>query len=313
MSVKLTSVAVALILVSLTTLACQTSNAYKRVSLSSGSGHATASGPSQNGKLPLRVAIAGVISPKETIRIYRELVEYLGQEMGRPVEIVQRSTYAEINELVRAANIDVAFVCSEAYVQGNDEFGMELLAVPEVRSEVTYYSYIIVPNESVAQSLEDLRGKTFAFSDPLSNSGRLSPTYALHQMGETPDSFFKRYVFTYSHDNSIKSVAEKLVDGAAVDSLVYDYTLARNPRFNKKTRIIQTSGPYGIPPVVVHPGLNPQLKSQLQTLLLTLHQSERGESILQELFIDRFVQADDRLYDPVRQMLAELRQSHDAR
>ena len=78
-------------------------------------------------------------------------------------------------------------------------------------------------------------------------------------MSETPDSFFRKYVFTYSHDNSIKSVAEKLVDGAAVDSLVYDYTVARSPLFSAKTRVIQKSGPYGIPPVVVHPGLNPEL------------------------------------------------------
>ena len=150
MSIKLPCIATILFLVALAMSACQPGNTYKRVSLSPSTGQALQPGPASTGKLPLRVAIASVISPKETIRIYRELLEYLGQELGRPVEILQRSTYAEVNDLIRAANVDLAFVCSQAYVQGNDEFGMELLVVPEVRSEVTYYSYIIVPRDSIA-------------------------------------------------------------------------------------------------------------------------------------------------------------------
>ena len=179
---------------------------------------------------------------------------------------------------------------------------MELLVAPQVGGETVYYSYLIVPDDSNAQGLKNLRGKVFAFSDPLSTTGRLVPVYWLKEMGETPERFFKKTVYTYSHDNTIKAVAEKLVDGGAVDSLVYDATVARHPDYSHSVKVIQKSQPFGNPPVVVPPGLDPQLKKQLRDLFLTMHEDEKGKSILKDLLIDRFVIPDDRFYDPVREM-----------
>lgn len=262
-------------------------------------------------KLPLRVAIAAVISPKATLDAYKPLLDYLGARLNRPVQLIQRNTYAEINELIRSGGADLAFVCGGAYVEGQRDFGMELLVAPQVRGQTVYYSYIIVPRDSPAQSLADLRGQTFAFSDPLSNSGYLFPTYRLSQMGQTAASFFRSTFFTYSHDNSIKAVAAHLADGAAVDSLVYDYAVARNPTDSSRTRIIEKSPAYGIPPVVVHPDLDPALKAQLQAVLLNMHTDPQGRQALQALLIDRFVQVDDSSYDSIRIMAAQIRGWHD--
>lgn len=255
----------------------------------------------------LRVAIAGVVSPTETLTSYSQLVSYLGRELNQTVEIVQRSTYAEINDLVRSRYVDLAFICSLSYVLGNEEFDMELLVVPEVGGATTYHSYIIVPADSMVETIEDLRGKVFAFTDPLSNSGRLSPTYLLRKMEDTPENFFVKYIFTYSHDNSIGAVADRIVDGAAVDSLVYDYIASKEPDIIAKTKIIHVSQPYGIPPVVTHPALDPEIKARLRGLLLNLNQVETGKKILGELKIDRFVLGDDASYDTIRHMRNELR------
>jgi len=255
----------------------------------------------------LRIAIAGVVSPTETLTSYSKLVSYLGKELHQPVEIVQRSTYAEINDLVRSRYVDLAFVCSLAYVLGREDFGMELLVVPEVDGATAYHSYIVVPADSEVETVEDMRDTVFAFTDPLSNSGRLSPTYILHKMGLTPEDFFSRYIFTYSHDNSIRAVAGGLVDGAAVDSLVYNYIVSKEPHIAAKTKIIHTSPPYGMPPVVTHPALDPEIKSRLRSLLLNMNQDVTGKEILDDLKIDRFVLGDDASYDTIRTMKNELR------
>ena len=46
---------------------------------------------------PLKVAIAAVISPEGTIESYQPLLKYLEDNLERPVELVQRRTYADIN------------------------------------------------------------------------------------------------------------------------------------------------------------------------------------------------------------------------
>jgi len=251
------------------------------------------------------MAVAPVISPRETFNSrYRDLLNYLGDKLGLPVELVQGKTYAEINDLVRTGDVTLAFVCTNPYLQGRDDFGMEALVAPEVNGVPLYYSYLIVRADAPFRSLADLRGRTFAFSDPLSNSGRLAPVYQLAVMGETPESFFNRYIFTYAHDNSIKAVAEKLVDAAAVDSLVYDYWVKTGSEYTVKTKVIERWGPFGINPVVVGPELDAALKQQLRAALLTMNEDPRGREILQSLFIDRFVVPDDSIYDSVRAMRA---------
>lgn len=281
--------------------ACVSAPSYPRVSLAEVAPAETSTRPGGMPSPLLRVAIAAVISPRGTVQSYSLFLNYLGQRLGRPVQLVQGRTYQEVNNLLRDRAVDVALVCSGAYVQGHRDFDMEILAAPEVDGETVYYSYIIVPADRTAERLADLRGKTFAFTDPMSNSGWLMPVYMLWQMRETPDQFFGRTIYTYSHDNSIRAVAEGLVDGAAVDSLVYDYTLAQKPELAAEVRVVGRSGPNATPPVVVHPALDSRLKEAVRSVLLTAHQDEAGRAALLPLMIGRFVAMEDSAYDSVRE------------
>lgn len=257
--------------------------------------------------IPLRVAVAAVISPKGNVESYTPLLEYLSRRLGRPVEMIQRRTYAEVNDLIRTGEVDLAFVCTSAYVAGQREFGMQLLAAPQVNGETTYRSYLIVPADSPARTMADLRGKVFAFTDPMSHTGRNYPVWLVRQLGEEPETFFARTFFTYSHDDAIRAVAEGLADGAAVDSLVYDFALARDPSLAQRVKVIHRSMPFGAPPVVVGPEVRPQLKAELADLILNLDKSAEGQAILRTLGVDRFVPVDDSAYDSVRKIEQELR------
>jgi len=140
----------------------------------------------------------------------------------------------------------------------------------------------------------------------LSNTGRLAPLYQLALMGETPDAFFDRTLFTYAHDHSIHAVAEGVVDAAAVDSLVYEYMLVTEPDVTAKVRVIERWGPYGINPVVVGPLLDRELKDRLRVVRLGMDEDARGREILQRLMIERFVLPDDSVYSSVLEMRAYL-------
>ena len=259
----------------------------------------------QPGKQPsidpaFRVAVAAMISPKETFVYYRQLLDYIGSNLGRDVQFIQRKTYSEINELLGKGQIDLAFICSGPYVVGKEKYGFELLATPEVQKSHFYQSYLIVNKASPYRNIEDLRGKIFAFTDPDSNTGKLVPTYWISQMGERPETFFSKTIYTYSHDNSILAVAKSLVDGAAIDSLIWEYYNLKNPIFTAKTRIIRKSESYGMPPIVASPILAPDLKDEIRQVLFSMHRDQRGQKILAELMIDRFTPPRDEWYDSIR-------------
>jgi phosphonate transport system substrate-binding protein len=253
---------------------------------------------------PVRFAVGGMITPKEGMGYYRDFLRYIQEKIGTKVEYVDREGYAEINDMLKNGQLEAAFVCSGPYVDGHAQFGLELLAAPQAYGAPVYYSYIIVPKESPVTSFAGLRGKRFAFSDPLSNSGKLVPTYMLARMNETPESFFKEFIYTKSHDRSIKAVAQGVVDAAAVDSLIWEYLNATNPEFTSKTRILEKSPPYAIPPIVVPRDLAPELKEQIRQAVLNAHTDPKGQEILRHMRIDRFVAIPDSDYDSVREMQA---------
>jgi phosphonate transport system substrate-binding protein len=187
-------------------------------------------------------------------------------------------------------------------VAGQQDFGMQLLAAPQVAGQTVYHSNLIVSADSPAQTMADLRDKVFAFTDPISFSGRVYPTSLVHDLGATPEAFFGRTFFTYSHDNAIRAVADGLADGAAVDSLVYDFAMAREPALAARVKVIHRSPPFGIPPVVVGPDVRPQLRAELYDLLLGLQDVPEGPAILAALGFDRFVPIEDAAYDSARRL-----------
>jgi phosphonate transport system substrate-binding protein len=251
-------------------------------------------------RIGLRIGMGAMITPKEGYVYYNRLKEYLARELQMPVTLVDRENYAEMNKLLANGGVDTAFVCAGPYVEGHEQFGLELLAMPLVKGKPVYHSYIIVPKDSTAVRLDDLRGKRFAFTDPQSNSGKLVPTYLLARRNTTPEEFFGKVSYTYGHDKSIQAVAEKLVDGAAVDSLIWEYLNRTKPALTSMTRIIDISEPYGIPPLVVRKDLSPELKKRLLKVLLAMPDTAAGREILAGMMIDRFVPGDDSNYDSIR-------------
>ncbi|MBI5590255.1 MAG: phosphate/phosphite/phosphonate ABC transporter substrate-binding protein [Deltaproteobacteria bacterium] len=287
--------------------ACSRDADYKQVDFSKKTEALRTEGVN-SGRQTLRVAVAAMISPKETFIYYRELIDYIGVKLDRDVVLVQRKTYGEVNDLLSRKHIDLAFICTGPYVTGNEKFGFEAIATPVIRGQPVYQSYLIVHRDSPFQTLEDLKGRDFAFTDPDSNTGATVPRYWLKQMGAKPESFFRTITYTYSHDNAIMAVAKKLVDGAAVDGHLWEYYQLRNTFYSDKTRVIKKSEPFGSPPLVVSNALDPGLKSALVHIVLTMHEDPEGLRILSGLMIDRFETPRAAWYAPVKTMMDRLSQ-----
>ena len=257
----------------------------------------------------LRIGVAAVLSPEGTVESYAELAAYLGEKLGRPTELVQRRTYAELNSLIGAGEVDIAFVCTSAYVRGHASGSMDLLVVPEIEGSLVYHSAIIVPASSRARSMEDLRGGVFAFTDPMSLTGRVYASSVVLGLGDTPEEFFSDIVYTYSHDDAVRAVAAGVVDGAGVDDLVLQHMIDRDPILKNQIRVIGSSPDYGIPPVVVPVATPALLRAVFTDLLLGLESDPAGPRILDALGVDRFVMSSDTAYTEVRELIQQYDES----
>lgn len=250
----------------------------------------------------LHVAVAAITSPRETYTYYNELLKFISKELQCQIELKQRKTYKEVNELLAEKKIDLAFICSGAYLDAKKITDIEIIAVPVCYGKPFYQAYIIVNSNSKIDSFQQLKGKKFAFTDPLSNTGKLYADFRLKQFGTNAKDFFSSTLFTHAHDISIQMVSSKLVDGATIDGLVYEYLKKRHPERINKVKVIEKSENFGIPPIIVRTDLDEKIKIRLKEILLSMHQTPDGKKILDKLLIDKFVEGNDRDYDGIRKM-----------
>ncbi|MBI4848234.1 MAG: phosphate/phosphite/phosphonate ABC transporter substrate-binding protein [Nitrospirae bacterium] len=241
-------------------------------------------------------AISPMASPLSTLSGYNDFINYLSEKTGRKVALKQRRTYSEINNLLRTGAAHFSFTCTGAYLDGKSEFGLALLAVPVINGKTTYHSYIIAGSKNGVENFGQLRGRVFAFTDPLSFTGRLYPLYLLRKAGLKPEMFFRKTFYTASHEKSIESVAYGLADGASVDSLVFDNMKGRKDPTIEKVKVLNSSPPYGMPPVVVSPVTDKTTEKLMRDILLQMSADPEGMKILNKLRIDRFIPPDLSIY-----------------
>jgi phosphonate transport system substrate-binding protein len=260
--------------------------------------------PGQTAQRPIRIGVVSMITPMDAVEYYQDIIDYISEKIGQPVEMHYRKTYDEMDQMLEQGEVEAAFICGAPYVEDKTKFGAELLVVPQVDGSPFYRSFIIVHRDSDIQSFEDLKGRSFAFTDPKSNSGRLYPVYILAKRGDRAEDFFEKYIYSYSHNKSVELVAKKEVEGAAVESLIYEYMKKKKSPYVQQTRIIDQSQYFGSPPLVATPKTATFIKKKIIEILVNMHQDPKGKRILNNVLIERFVQAKDSNYDSVREMLS---------
>ncbi|WP_280769868.1 phosphate/phosphite/phosphonate ABC transporter substrate-binding protein [Salipaludibacillus daqingensis] len=265
-------------------------------------------GYSDSNEEALKFAVVSILSLSETQRTYQPFIEYLEHELDRPVKIIQKQTYGEVRALFEEGKVDAGIVCAYLAVIGENKEIMKGITTPIKEDSSTFTSYIIVNESSEAESLSDLQGKSMAFSDPLSYSGYLYAEYETFSAGYELDEFFGSTHFTYSHDNTIKSVSKGLVEAGATHSGVFDELKNQNNPIVDNIKIIE-KGPYvGNSPVIINPDIDETLKKDLEKTILTMHEDPSGEEALKLLGIMGFEPFNRDLFNPIQEMKDDLEQ-----
>lgn len=226
---------------------------------------------------------------------------YLEQRLARPVRFVQRGSYSEVLRLLLEGGSEFAWLCGFPYWRYRHR--LELIATPVYHGKPLYQAYLIRSRaHPELTTLEQLRGKVFAYSDPDSNSGFLYVRNRLREAGRIPEQHFGRSFYTWAHRRVVEAVALQLAHAGAVDGYVWEVLARLHPELSSATEIIEHSPEFGFPPIVAAPGSTATERRLMRTVLTTMQQDAEGMSLLQTLFLDGFEATLPALYASIGRM-----------
>jgi len=249
-----------------------------------------------------RPIVLGVVIDGSNKEDRGPLRDYLTKAMGQSVIVEAPGTFKETVARLADGSYDFACLGALVYIRAHAKYGV--IPLVQRASDLHYRSVFITGAHTSIHSLDDLKGKKFAFGDIDSTSAHLMAYRELQQAGIAPETDLKSR-YSGSHPATAAMVANGMVDAGAIDETVFDFLIRNGQVDATKVRVFYTSKPYLDYVYVARKGVSESRRETFIRALLSLQQG-KDEPVLRFLRADKFVVADDQEYEITRQIAHEL-------
>ncbi len=238
--------------------------------------------------------------PAEMVRRMTPLTEYLSKKTGIKISFrASPNLGSAVNELGKDFT-QIAYLTPVAYIEAREKYGVQALVSPLTHGKSTFNLVIAVRSDSPYKTMEDLKGKKFAFGDP---KALLQRAVVVGSGVKLED--FSNYGFLKHYDNIAKAVLNKDFDGGILKDTIYEEFAP------KGLRKIYTSPPLSSYLFATSGRLPPATVKKLRSAFLELKAGNpEHAAILKELDkgYDGFEPQEDKDYDPTRKLIAPFQQ-----
>jgi phosphonate transport system substrate-binding protein len=245
-------------------------------------------------------------SAPTVIRLNEPLRAYLEKRLGLPVHLVVGANYAATGEALRFGRLDVAYLGPVTYILQSRRAALEPFARPSHEGVgPTFQAVIIVPADSTARSLADLKGQDVAFGDPASTSGTWVPRYMLAAAGMISERDYQLRALG-AHDAVAMAVAHHKAAAGGLSKPIFQRLLREGKIDAASVRVLLESP--AIPEYLwtFRSGLDPAFKEEVRKAFVQLNDPEA----LKVFRAEAFIPAVDADVDRVRNWMDTIARDH---
>lgn len=164
-----------------------------------------------------RIGVLGGENQSDRLRSNECVRAKVEELLGVPTKIFAPADYNGVIEGLIGSNLDMAWLGASGYAKTylTDPEAVEpVLVKVNTDGSIGYHSIGFTRVDKGIDSLDDMKGKVFAFGDPNSTSGYLIPSIEIPRQGYSmkPGEFFADVKFVGGHEQTIVAVANGDVD-----------------------------------------------------------------------------------------------------
>jgi phosphonate transport system substrate-binding protein len=256
----------------------------------------------------------GIISTESQANqkpIWEPFIQAMSKELGMPVNAFYATSYNGVIEAMRFGQVHLAWLGGKSYIEAakiaNAEAFAQTIALDGSKG---YYAYLITNKDNPIVSeiqgengdqyvLKNAANLTFAFNEPNSTSGFLVPSYYIFAKNNVnPKKAFEKLIFSGSHEATALAVANNQVDVATNNNESISRLEKTNPAAHEKIKIIWTSPEIPSDPISYRKDLPEDLKEKIKNFFYNYN----DETVLGPLEWSSFVPADDKNWNPIREL-----------
>jgi phosphonate transport system substrate-binding protein len=236
------------------------------------------------------------------VPIYQKVGALIGEKLGCKVEVFIATSYNAEIEAMRNGKLDIGEFGPLGYVLAHQVAKAEAVAAFGTADGKpnSYWASIVTYPESGIKTVVDIKGRSFAFSDPASTSGHLMPAYGLRKAGLDPDKDI-RAIYAGSHTSSFEALYNHKVDAGEFNSEQVESAKQRGHYKDGDLVFLWKSDPIPTDPFVVRGDLPPDFKKRVTAVF-----DPADRKIVVGAGITRLVPQTDGAYDGIRDLVKTL-------
>ncbi|VAW80324.1 hypothetical protein MNBD_GAMMA15-1380 [hydrothermal vent metagenome] len=216
-----------------------------------------------------------IVSPERLVKRFAPLTEYLSQQLGTEIRMETAPDFATFIQRTHGQRYDILFTAPHLYYLAHKQSGYR--AVVRV-DRPGMQAIIVAPRTQNIATIEDLRGRSLATTDPLALTTVLVRAH-LEEAGINPDKDLT-LVSTPSHNASLLSAYQEVTNAAALIMPLY---LRASPEIRESMVIVAKTRMVPHMPISVSPGVDDAMAERISQALIALRESPKGRSLLTHL------------------------------
>jgi ABC-type phosphate/phosphonate transport system substrate-binding protein len=244
---------------------------------------------------------------------WRAVIGWATRAAGVPVEFVEHAPPKLLSDLWARDDLGVVQMCglpASLRKPAPTILAAPQPSLPRYGGKAVYMSDIAVKADSPYRTLEDTFGGVAGYTLKDSQSGYFAFRSLL--LTKYPGAKYRKIVGGLLNPRGvIQALAKGEIDVGPLDGYVFDLIRAGEPQFASQVRLVATTDPTPMPPLVATASLSEEKVAALRSAFLRAHEESSLSAALKALLVQRFVVPDLSVYDETRRRAERVEQAEE--